>query len=108
MKIIGRGFFGVVSLAKWNGALVVVKKLHQQSSEAVKEIKEEATRLSEVSHHPCVISFIGFLEGDYPALITTYAKYGSVQQCIIENKDLYFNVNKEMKGILQVGSTFIL
>ena len=94
--------FGKVSLAKWNGALVVVKRLHQQSREALKEIRGEAERLSEVDHHPNIISFVGFVDGDSPALVTEYAEYGSVEECIIKHKTLFPDIKKDLEGILKV------
>ena len=67
---------------------MVVKKLKEQSKQSQDDIKLEASNLSALSRHPHVISFIGFVEGDDPALVTSYAKYGSVESALIVSSSL--------------------
>ena len=85
---------------------MVVKKLKEQSKQSLDDIKLEASNLSALSRLPNIISFIGYVDGDDPALVTSYAKYGSVESALIDSNMLN-DIVKDMPKIIQVFGVFL-
>lgn len=97
---LGEGNFGEAWLATWNGAEIVVKKLKDATSSAVQELKEEAQKLAGVPVHPHVLGLVGFSEEE-GALITAYAKNGSVEKTVIERK--MFTAYEDTPKVTQIA-----
>lgn len=66
---------------------MVVKKLYDQSPQSVAKIREETSKLSQVSNHPHVIRLIGFCDS-MGALVMEYAPNGSAEDVLVKKKQL--------------------
>jgi serine/threonine protein kinase len=91
-ELLGAGAFGKVYKAKWRKAVVAVKvctdmDLDLKNDEVLDEIRQEASLMEHLGHHPNIISFLGACtEGEHFALVTEYCAYGSLYDLLISGK----------------------
>eukprot|EP00297_Palpitomonas_bilix_P002213 CAMPEP_0113909308 /NCGR_PEP_ID=MMETSP0780_2-20120614/26762_1 /TAXON_ID=652834 /ORGANISM="Palpitomonas bilix" /LENGTH=1154 /DNA_ID=CAMNT_0000905067 /DNA_START=195 /DNA_END=3659 /DNA_ORIENTATION=- /assembly_acc=CAM_ASM_000599 len=86
-EMIGKGAFGEVYKAEWDGRVVAAKLLRVLESDAVREIGHEVSTLARL-RHPCVVTYWGLMlpdksckdggPGTSPAIILEYMSKGSL------------------------------
>ena len=96
-------------LGKWKGITeVVIKKPFPFVP--FKVIQEEAEKFMEISNHPNIITFLG-ISPDTPAIVLTFAKYGSVESTFNKENnffDKHFHSEEEKLYRKLVVTFFIL
>lgn len=89
LKVLGRGAYGQVHKAKWNGGLVAVKQTMalQIDQTGVEEFKHEARLLLNLQPHPNVVQVFGIsVNNGSLFLIMEYCSLGSLDKYLSKNK----------------------
>eukprot|EP01137_Pigoraptor_chileana_P034462 Opistho-2@27049 len=75
----GRGSFGVVHMAKWNGTTVAVKVLHmaELTKKDKRDLEKELAVMAKLGNHPNLLSLVAYCSAP-PALVTEYIQLGSL------------------------------
>eukprot|EP01122_Echinamoeba_exundans_P003341 TRINITY_DN13458_c0_g1_i1.p1 TRINITY_DN13458_c0_g1~~TRINITY_DN13458_c0_g1_i1.p1 ORF type:complete len:1682 (+),score=231.32 TRINITY_DN13458_c0_g1_i1:195-5240(+) len=89
LKVLGRGAYGQVHKAKWNGGLVAVKQTMalQIDQTGVEEVKHEAKLLLNLQPHPNVVQVFGIsINNGSLFLIMEYCGLGSLDKYVVKKK----------------------
>jgi tRNA A-37 threonylcarbamoyl transferase component Bud32 len=82
IKLLGRGAYGQVHKARWNGVIVAVKQTLalQIDADAIAEFKREAKLLLNLQPHPSVVQVFGVsIRNGSLFLVMEYAQLGSLE-----------------------------
>jgi mitogen-activated protein kinase kinase kinase 3 len=89
-KLLGRGAFGEVHQAAWNGQLVAIKKLLVDTNkpDSIEKIEREIKALEQIKHSNIIEYFGNYFQDNYVYLIMKYAENGSLESFIKNQSDL--------------------
>jgi len=84
---LGRGNFGVVNKAEWNGATCVIKQLLADDEKSKQEFFKELATLDKLrmSPHPNIVRFLGYVENPL-CLVVEYVPDGDLSSLISSGK----------------------
>jgi len=99
-RLLGKGSFSEVYLAKWRGTFVVAKIINRVICEQEKELVLREITIMTKLHHPNIVQFLGYIDSPF-ILVMEYIPNNDLLHFIKEKK-LYKSEKKRiMRDILQ-------
>lgn len=89
-KKLGKGNFGTVYMAMWNGTPVVAKVINDSVPEEKKELLKKEFHVLTKMHHPNVVQLLGYVSDPF-IIVMEYLPNGELLDYINNNKWLSFS-----------------
>ncbi|ELR23232.1 Dual specificity protein kinase [Acanthamoeba castellanii str. Neff] len=84
-ECIGKGFFGEVRRARWQGTDVAVKVIYRKSFRSADEFQlfEKEVAVLSLLRHPCIVQFMGVCVGSKNCIVTEFMAGGNLESFVL-------------------------